>query len=211
MKVTIEHPEVELPLKENGKLNVGGALGKDGQLTVMRSFGFGEPYVGRVALVSGEIAEDFAMYYLESEQTPSLCALGTLVGENIISSGGILIQAMPDCSEELLDALEIRAELFSSISQLLSEMTLEEIVEGCFHGLNPEILEEMPLRLQCDCSREYIERVLLSMGENEIRDMIEKQNGCEVECHFCRKHYRFSGEELEALLAQAHKENDGDE
>ena len=128
VKVTIEHPEVELPLKENGKLNVGGALGKDGQLTVMRSFGFGEPYVGRVALVSGEIAEDFAMYYLESEQTPSLCALGTLVGENIIASGGILIQAMPDCSEELLDALEIRAELFSSISQLLSEMTLEEIV-----------------------------------------------------------------------------------
>ena len=192
-------------------MNVGGALGKDGQLTIMRSFGFGEPYVGRVALVSGEIAEDFAMYYLESEQTPSLCALGTLVGENIISSGGILIQAMPDCSEELLDALEIRAELFSSISQLLSEMTLEEIVEGCFRGLNPEILEEMPLRLQCDCSREYIERVLLSMGENEIRDMIEKQNGCEVECHFCRKHYRFSGEELEALLAQAHKENDGDE
>ena len=90
-------------------------------------------------------------------------------------------------------------------------MTLEEIVEGCFRGLNPEILEEMPLRLQCDCSREYIERVLLSMGENEIRHMIEKQNCCEVECHFCRKHYRFSGEELEALLAQAHKENDGDE
>ena len=77
--------------------------------------------------------------------------------------------------------------------------------------VNPEILEEMPLRLQCDCSREYIERVLLSMGENEIRDMIEKQNGCEVECHFCRKHYRFSGEELETLLAQANKENDGDE
>ena len=132
VKVTIEHPEVELPLKENGKLNVGGALGKDGQLTVMRSFGFGEPYVGRVALVSGEIAEDFAMYYLESEQTPSLCALGTLVGENIISSGGILIQAMPDCSEELLDALEIRAELFSSISQLLSEMTLEKFIAAGF-------------------------------------------------------------------------------
>ena len=86
VKVTIEHPEVELPLKPNGKLDVGGALGKDGQLTVMRSFGFGEPYVGRVALVSGEIAEDFAMYYLESEQTPSLCALGTLVGEKIISA-----------------------------------------------------------------------------------------------------------------------------
>ena len=211
VKGYIENPSVELPPAPNGKLDVALAVGWFGELTVIRDLSMKEPYVGRSEMISGEIAEDFAMYYLESEQTPSLCALGTLVGENIISSGGILIQAMPDCSEELLDALEIRAELFSSISQLLSEMTLEEIIEGCFRGLNPEILEEMPLRLQCDCSREYIERVLLSMGENEIRDMIEKQNGCEVECHFCRKHYRFSGEELEALLAQAHKENDGDE
>ena len=207
VKVTIEHPEVELPLKPNGKLDVGGALGKDGQLTVMRSFGFGEPYVGRVALVSGEIAEDFAMYYLESEQTPSLCALGTLVGEKIISAGGILIQAMPDCSEELLDALEIRAELFSSISQMLSDMTLEEIVEGCFRGLQPEILEELPLQLRCDCSRDYIERVLLSMGENELRDIIKNQGGCEVQCHFCRKHYAFTKQELEGLIEQAGAQN----
>ena len=202
VKVTIAHPEVELALKPNGKLDVGGALGKDGQLTIMRSMGFGEPYVGRTALVSGEIAEDFAMYYLESEQTPSLCALGTLVGEDIISAGGILVQAMPDCSEELLDALESRAELFSAISQLLNEMTLEEIVEGCFRGLEPEILEEIPLRLECDCSRDYIERVLLSMGESEIRDLIRTQNGCEVTCHFCRKSYAFTGEELEHLIEQ---------
>ena len=203
VKVTIEHPEVELPLKANGKLDVGGALGKDGQLTVMRSYGFGEPYIGRVNLVSGEVAEDFAMYYLESEQTPSLCALGTLVGEEILSAGGVLIQAMPGCSEELLDALEIRAELFSAVSQMLREMTLEEIAEGCFRGLEPEILEEIPLTLQCDCSREYIERVLLSMGAAELRDIIEKQHGCEVSCHFCRKHYAFTGEELNRLLEQA--------
>ncbi|MDY5349207.1 MAG: Hsp33 family molecular chaperone HslO [Candidatus Ventricola sp.] len=203
VKVTIEHPEVELALKPNGKLDVGGALGKDGQLTVMRSYGFGEPYIGRVNLVSGEVAEDFAMYYLESEQTPSLCALGTLVGERILSAGGVLIQAMPGCSEELLDALEIRAELFSAVSQMLREMTLEEIVEGCFRGLEPEILEEIPLTLQCDCSREYIERVLLSMGAAELRDIIEKQHGCEVSCHFCRRHYAFTGEELNRLLEQA--------
>ena len=203
VKVTIEHPEVELALKPNGKLDVGGALGKDGQLTVMRSYGFGEPYIGRVNLVSGEVAEDFAMYYLESEQTPSLCALGTLVGERILSAGGVLIQAMPGCSEELLDALEIRAELFSAVSQMLREMTLEEIAEGCFRGLEPEILEEIPLTLQCDCSREYIERVLLSMGAAELRDIIEKQHGCEVSCHFCRKHYAFTGEELNRLLEQA--------
>lgn len=208
VKVTIEHPEVELALKENDKLDVGGALGKDGQLTVMRSYGFGEPYVGRVALVSGEIAEDVAMYYLESEQTPSLCALGTLVGENILSAGGILIQAMPGCTEELLDALEIRAELFGAISQMLEEMTLEEIVSGCFRGLEPEILEEIPLRLHCDCSRAYIERVLLSMGEKEIRDLIASQNGCEVSCHFCRSSYAFTGEELARLIDQAKAEDE---
>jgi len=185
-----------------GENVVGGALGKDGQLTVMRSFGYGEPYVGRVNLLSGEVAEDFAMYYLESEQTPSICALGTLVGEQILSAGGILIQAMPGCSDELLDALEIRAELFGAISQMLQEMTLEEIVSGCFRGLEPEILEEIPLTLHCDCSREYIERVLLSMGEAEIRDLIRTQNGCEVSCHFCRSHYAFTGEELEKLIEQ---------
>lgn len=202
VKVTIEHPEVELKLKPNGKLDVGGVLGKDGQLTVMRSFGFGEPYLGRVNLVSGEVAEDFAMYYLESEQTPTLCALGALVGEDVQASGGILIQAMPECSDALIDQLEIRAELFGSISQLLSEMSLEEIVENCFRGLEPEILESMPLSLVCDCSREKIEQVILSMGEKEIRDLIREQNGCEVSCHFCRKHYSFTGEELETLIRE---------
>lgn len=208
VKVTIENPEVELPLKPNGKLDVGGALGKDGQLTIMRSFGYGEPYVGRVALVSGEIAEDFAMYYLESEQTPSLCALGTLVGEQVLSAGGILIQAMPGCSDELLDALEVRAELFGSISQLLEEMSLEDLAYACFRDLEPEVLEEIPLTLHCDCSREYIERVLLSMGEKEIEDLIRTQNGCEVTCHFCRSSYAFTGDELRVLLAQAQTNGD---
>lgn len=207
VKVTVEHPEVELPLKANGKLDVGGAVGKDGQLTVMRSSGFGEPYVGRVALVSGEIAEDMAMYYLESEQTPSLCALGTLVSENVVAAGGILIQVMPGCTEELLSQLEIRAELFSAISQMLSEMTLEQIVEGCFRGLDPQILEELPLALQCDCSRPYIERVLLSMGEKELRDLIATQGGCEVTCHFCRKQYAFTGDELSELIRQAQQDD----
>ena len=203
VKVTIENPELELQLKPDGKLDVGGALGKDGQLTVMRTFGYGEPYVGRVNLVSGEIAEDFAMYYLESEQTPSLCALGTLVGEEIVAAGGLLIQAMPGCSEELLDALEIRAELFGAISQLLSEMTLEEIVTGCFRGLEPEILEEIPLTLRCDCSKEYIERVLLSMGEEELSSMIAEQHGAQVCCHFCNEQYNFTETELDALIADA--------
>lgn len=207
VKVTIDNPQVELPLKKNGKLDVGGALGKDGNLTVMRSFNYGEPYVGRVELVSGEIAEDFAMYYLESEQTPALCALGTLVGEKVLSAGGLLVQAMPGCSDELLDALEVRAELFSAISQLLQEMELEELAYACFRGLEPEVLEEIPLTLRCDCSHEYIERVLLSMGEKEIRDLIRTQNGCEVTCHFCRSSYAFTGDELEKLIEQAKAED----
>ena len=200
VKVTIDHPEIELARKPNGKLDVGSAIGREGQLSVVRTNGIAEPYTGRVALVSGEIAEDFAMYYTESEQIPSLCALGVRVRENVEAAGGILIQAMPGCSDELLDALDIRTEIFASISQLLREMTLEEIVESCFRGLDAEILEEQPLRLECDCSREYIERILLSMGVEELENMIEKDDGCEVCCHFCRKRYSFSGSELRQLI-----------
>lgn len=202
LKVTIDEPEVELPLKENGKLDVGGALGKDGRLTVMRSLGFGEPYVGQVNLVSGEVAEDFAMYYTASEQTPSLCALGVLVGEEVISAGGVLIQAMPGCSEDLINQLEIRAELFGAISQALNDYTLHEIAEMYFRGLEGEILEEGELALVCDCSRERIEQVLLSMGEKQLREMAQEDHGAELTCHFCRSTYRFTQEELENLIAQ---------
>lgn len=202
LKVTIDEPEVELPLKANGKLDVGGALGKDGRLTVMRSLGFGEPYVGQVNLVSGEVAEDFAMYYTASEQTPSLCALGVLVGEEVISAGGVLIQAMPGCSEDLINQLEIRAELFGAISQALSDYTLHEIAEMYFRGLEGEILEEGEPALVCDCSRERIEQVLLSMGEKQLREMAQEDHGAELTCHFCRSTYRFTQEELENLIAQ---------
>ena len=206
VKVTIDHPEVELPLREDGKLNVGGAVGKDGQLSVMRSYGFGEPYMGRVALVSGEIAQDFAQYFVESEQVPSLCALGVRIRENVEAAGGILIQAMPNCSDKLLDDLDIRTELFSAISQLLEEMTLEEIVENCFRGLEPEILEDSPLALCCDCSLNYVEKVLLSMGKEELKNMIEEQGSCEVCCHFCRKKYFFDRAHLERLLEEGTQE-----
>lgn len=202
LKVTIDEPEVELALKPDGKLDVGGAIGADGRLTVMRSLGFGEPYVGQVNLVSGEVAEDFAMYYTASEQTPSLCALGVLVGEDVISAGGLLIQAMPGCSEDLIHQLEIRAELFGAISQALHENTLDEIVQMYFRGLEPEILEESEPELRCDCSRERIEQVLLSMGEQQLREMAEEDHGAELTCHFCRSAYRFTQEELEKLIKQ---------
>ena len=205
VKVTIDNPQVELPLKENGKLDVGGALGHEGRLTVMRSMGFGEPYVGQVNLVSGEVAEDFAMYYTASEQTPSLCALGTLVARDVCASGGLLVQAMPGCTEELIGQLEIRSELYGAISSALCDMPLSDLVQGYFRGLEPEVLETAPLRLACDCSRERIEQVLLSMGEQELQDLIAQQGGAEVGCHFCRSQYRFTAEELEKLIEEGKK------
>lgn len=205
VKVTIDNPEVELPLKANGKLDVGGALGRDGRLTVMRSLGFGEPYVGQVNLVSGEVAEDFAMYYTASEQTPSLCALGTLVGQEVCASGGLLVQAMPGCSEELLHQLEVRAELYGAISSALCDMPLQELAEGYFRGLEPKLLEEAPLTLRCDCSRQRIEQVLLSMGEGELRSLIKEQGGAEVSCHFCRAQYRFDADDLTRLIEEGRR------
>ncbi len=202
IKITVGNPGCELPLKSNGTFDVCGYLGRNGQLTVVRSSGYSEPYVGRTNLVSGEVAEDFAMYYLESEQIPSLCALGTHVREEVESSAGILVQAMPSCSGQLLDQLDIRTELFSGISQMTRDMELEEIVESAFRSLEPVVLEEQSLSLQCDCSRPYIERVLLSVGEKELRSMIEEEGQCEVCCHYCRKKYHFNREQLEKLLKE---------
>ena len=206
VKVTVDHPQIELPLRKDGKIDVGGAVGKDGQISVMRSYGFGEPYMGRVNLSSGEIAEDFALYYLESEQIPSLCALGVHISDRVESAGGILIQAMPNCTESLLNDLEIRTELFAGISQLLQEYTLEELIEACFRGLEPEILEQGELELRCDCSMAYIEKVLLSMGRAELTRIMEEEDACEVQCHFCGKHYAFDRNHLNSLIQDGQME-----
>ncbi len=203
VKVTIGDPALELPLRADGQLDVGGAIGREGRLSVVRDLGFGEPYIGQVPLVSGEVAEDIAMYYTASEQTPSLCALGVRMGEGLRAAGGILVQAMPGCSENTLDALELRSQLFTDLSGMLEEYTLEQVIARCFDGLEPEILEEVPLALACDCGRERIERALLSLGAQELQGMIDEQRGAEVSCHFCRKQYAFDEAELGALLKLA--------
>ncbi len=203
VKATIGQPELELPPRADGKLDVSGALGSEGRLSVVRDLGFGEPYIGQVPLVSGEVGEDIAMYFTASEQTPSLCALGVLLGDSVKSAGGILIQAMPGCSESTLDALELRSQLFTDLSGLLHENTLEQVLASCFDGLGVSILEEVPLALTCDCTRDRIERALLSLGAAELQEMIDEQHGAEVGCHFCRKHYAFDEAELAALRDQA--------
>jgi len=210
VKATIGRPGLELPPRADGTLDVGGALGREGRLSVVRDLGFGEPYVGQVSLVSGEVGEDVAMYYTVSEQTPTLCALGVLLGDRVTAAGGILVQAMPGCGESTLGALELRSPLFTGLSAMLREYALEQVLARCFDGLSPQVLEEAPLRLACDCTRERIEGALLSLGERELQDMIDGQHGAEVSCHFCRKQYTFEEVVLAGLRDQAGAAGDED-
>lgn len=207
VKGYLEQPELELQPKPNGKLDVGGGVGKNGRLILVRDLGMREPYVGQTSLVSGEIAEDLAAYLTYSEQQPSLVALGVRLEKGeVVSSCGVLIQPLPGCTEEVLQKLEAMAPNLGDVSTHLQETgSLEAFVKDVFQGIDYEILEENLPRWHCACSREHIEKVLLSMGKAELKDMIAKQHGAEVTCHFCTEQYRFTEEELETLIQQATK------
>lgn len=207
LKAYIDHPQVELPLKANGKLDVGGALGKDGMITVVRDLGMREPYVGQCELQSGEIGEDVAYYCVVSEQQPTLCALGVLVNEGrVISSGGVLVQPLPGCEEETLAELETRSMLFGDISAQLLAQPMEDFFKACFDGMEPETLDVEGLTYTCDCSRERMERALISIGQNDLQEIIDDDQGAELVCNFCHEKHQFTTEELKALLAQARPE-----
>lgn len=205
VKATADNPQVELPLREDGKLNVGAAVGRNGRMTVIKDLGLREPYIGQSAIVSGEIAVDFANYFVRSEQQPSLVALGVLVGEGtaILKAGGLLIQPLPGCPDELIDQLELRSPMFADISRELAAAPMEELLDGWFRGLEPEILEEAPLAWFCDCSRERMEKALISLGKKELQSLIDEDNGAELSCHFCHKHYAFTTQALSELMEQA--------
>lgn len=207
LKAYIDHPQVELPLKANGKLDVGGALGKDGMITVVRDLGMREPYVGQCELQSGEIGEDVAYYCVVSEQQPTLCALGVLVNEGrVISSGGVLVQPLPGCEEETLAELETRSMLFGDISAQLLAQPMEDFFKACFDGMEPETLDVEGLTYTCDCSRERMERALISIGQNDLQEIIDDDQGAELVCNFCHEKHQFTTEELKALLAQERPE-----
>lgn len=207
VKGYLEQPELELEPKPNGKLDVGGGVGKNGRLILVRDLGMREPYVGQTSLVSGEIAEDLAAYLTYSEQQPSLVALGVRLEKGeVVSSCGVLIQPLPGCTEEVLQKLEAMAPNLGDVSTHLQETgSLEAFIKDVFQGIDYEILEENLPRWHCACSREHIEKVLLSMGKAELKDMIAKQHGAEVTCHFCTEQYRFTEQELETLIQQATK------
>lgn len=202
VKGYVENPGVELP-RVMGKLDVGGAVGRMGKLTVVRDMGLGEPYAGQVNLVSGEIAEDFAMYYTASEQTPSLVSLGVLTKDQVLAAGGLIVQMLPGASEAAIQSVELSAELFKDISKTILHYRLQESVFQMLGHLQPEIIAYRDIGYRCDCSRERIERALISMGARELRDMILEQHGAEVGCHFCNRKWAFTEAELEALLMNA--------
>ena len=193
VKGCIDHPLVELPLKANGHLDVGGAVGKNGVLTVIRDNRLQkEPTVGQVPLVSGEIAEDITAYYAVSEQTPTVCALGVLVDRDlsILTAGGYLLQLLPGASDAEITHLEQNVAALPSVTELLrSGASLEQIMEQALAGFAPNVLDEQQVRYQCDCSQARVERALLSLGRDELAEMAAEGKPVEVSCHFCDKKY----------------------
>lgn len=202
VKGYVDNPGVDLP-RVTKKLPVGAAVGTQGKLTVVKDLGLKEPYVGQTNLVSGEIAEDFAMYFTASEQVPSLVSLGVLVGEKVESAGGLIIQMMPGASEAAIRSVELSAGMFADISSTMKEYHLKGALQQLLMHLEPEVLEETQPVYRCDCSRERIERVLITLGRDELFSMIEEQHGAEVDCHFCNKRYRFTEDDLKMLLSNA--------
>lgn len=203
VKGYVDNPAIDLP-RTGKKLPVGAAVGKSGRMTVIKDMGMREPYVGQVNLVSGEIAEDFAMYFTASEQTPSLVSLGVLVDDtHVEAAGGLIVQMMPNATEAAIASVEASAGMFMDISGTIKEYHLEGSVGQLLMHLEPEILEKRSCVYRCDCSRDRIERVLLSLGAQELRDMIDQQHGAQVDCHFCLKRYKFTEDELKTLLEAA--------
>ncbi len=202
VKGFVSHPSVDLP-RRGEKLDVGGAVGREGTLTVIKDMRMKEPYIGQVALRSGEIGEDFAMYFTSSEQTPSLVSVGVLVSDKVVAAGGLIIQMLPNADEIAIKSIEYSAGMFMDISKTILEYGLEGSVGQLLCHLEPEILSREPVMYKCDCSRERVEKALVSLGEKELTDMLNEQHGASVDCHFCNTRRKFSEEQLEELIARA--------
>ena len=204
-----EDPGAELPPNAQGKLDVGGVVGKDGDLYVVRDYGFGEPYVGYTRLVSGEIGDDITAYYAMSEQTPTVCALGVRLwpDDRVKGAGGFLLQLMPGAPDELADKLQERVEALPSLSALIGEgKTGEEIAALLFGDIPYDLLETKLIRYRCSCSREKYRSAIKGIGVRELRDMRDSGEEAEVICRFCGERYVFPPEELAAMYAERERE-----
>ncbi len=194
---------VDVPRKARGKLDVGAAVGSTGNLTVIKDMGMKEPYVGSVELVGGEIAEDLAAYFAESEQIPTACALGVLVSpeQGVSAAGGYLIQLLPGAEEEVIRRIEAGVGALGPVSAQLDQgITPQALLVKVLDGFQLELLERSPVEYRCYCSQERVSRALIAMGREELESLIQEQGGAELTCQFCDKVYHFHREELETLL-----------
>lgn len=205
VKGYVNNPQVMLPPNSQGKLDVGGALGI-GVLSVIKDIGLKEPYVGQTILVSGEIAEDITYYYATSEQTPSSVALGVLMNRDntVCQAGGFIIQLMPGAPDEIIDRLEEKLKEISSITAMLNQgLTPEQILEQVLGSFGLEVNDRQPVEFFCNCTRERVEKALISVGKKDIQEMIDEGKTIEVNCHFCGRNYDFTVEDLKRILEQA--------
>ena len=201
----VQNPQVALMEHQPGKLDVGAAVGQSGTLTVIKDIGLKEPYVGSIGLFSGEIADDLAMYFVESEQIPTACALGVLVGldQSVIAAGGYLIQLLPGASEDMISKIETGVRTMGSVSHSLAQgLDGEGLLRTVLKDFDLEILEKHPVEYRCYCSRDRVSRALISMGRNDLTQLIQEQGQAELSCQFCDEVYHFSREELELLLKE---------
>lgn len=201
----VQYPYADLPLNSKGKLDVAGAVGK-GTMSVVKDMGDGQPYSGLVPIVSGEIAEDFTQYFATSEQTPTVCALGVLVGNDYTckAAGGFLIQLLPGTDDAFIERLEARLPLLQPVSQMFSSgKTNAEYLKEILGDIEFDIFDEADVSYYCDCSRKRVERAVISVGKKEIDDMINEGKEIEVSCQFCDKVYKFTPEQLEKLSRSA--------
>ena len=194
----VENPALDLPLRSDGKLDVGGAVGRDGMLTVSRDLGMKEPYIGSTELVSGEIAEDLSSYLLSSEQVPSACGLGVLVDTDtsIKAAGGFIVQLLPFAPEELIDKLEDNIFLMDQLTTILDEDGVEEVIAQVLKGLDYHIVGESEVCYRCYCSRERVEEAVSCIEKEELEDMAAEGKNVSVSCQFCDAEYVFTAQEL---------------
>ncbi len=206
MRGTVDNPCVDIPLKPNGKLDVGGAVGR-GRLTVVKSMGLKEPYSGSAELITGEIAEDFTAYFAYSEQQPTAIALGVKIGVdgNCIGAGGVILTALPFATEENIVKAENLMQNFSDISTKIEKIGIDGVMKEFFGEEIKEEVSKFSPEYKCLCSQEYVEGILLSLGEKELFDIIEKEGQVKVDCEFCDKEYLFDREKVENLLKNAKK------
>lgn len=194
---------------ENGKINVSKAVGKNGVLNVMRDYGTGEPYIGQVELISGEIAEDITNYYAVSEQIPTVCALGVLINKDdgeVMLAGGLLIQLLPGADDSTIDKLEKNVEKLDPVTTMLAKgMSILDICKTALEGFDVEVLDEFPVHYVCGCSKEKLENYFCTMSDDDIRSMADESGTATASCNFCNKRYVFTKEDLERIIKEKNK------